>query len=90
MLDGSGYPARLRGDEIPDLVRILTVADVYDALVSNRPYRDGLGADVALGILIKKRWESSSMRAPWKRSEKWLMRDGPHHAASNQQVRCRP
>jgi putative nucleotidyltransferase with HDIG domain len=53
LLDGSGYPHGLRGDEIPGLVRILTVADVYDALVSNRPYRNGLGADVALGILVK-------------------------------------
>jgi HD-GYP domain-containing protein (c-di-GMP phosphodiesterase class II) len=39
LLDGSGYPHRLAGDEIPLLVRIMTVADVYDALTSERPYR---------------------------------------------------
>lgn len=39
LLDGSGYPHRLSGEEIPLLVRIMTVADVYDALTSERPYR---------------------------------------------------
>jgi len=39
MLDGSGYPHGLKGDQIPLLVRVLTVADVFDALVSDRPYR---------------------------------------------------
>ncbi len=39
LLDGSGYPDGLTGDRIPQLVRILTVADVFDALVSDRPYR---------------------------------------------------
>ena len=37
--DGSGYPDRLRGDDIPLLARIFTVADVYDALLSERPYK---------------------------------------------------
>ena len=41
-LDGRGYPDGLRGDEIPLLVRILSVADVYDALSSKRPYRDAI------------------------------------------------
>jgi putative nucleotidyltransferase with HDIG domain len=39
LLDGTGYPDGLRGEEIPRLVRIMTVADVFDALVSERPYR---------------------------------------------------
>ena len=38
-LDGSGYPAGLRGDEIPLEARIVTVADVFDALTSMRPYK---------------------------------------------------
>ena len=38
-LDGSGYPDGLKGDEISPLVRILSVADVYDALTTERPYR---------------------------------------------------
>lgn len=39
--DGSGYPRGLRGDAIPSLARLVAVADVYDALVSDRPYRAG-------------------------------------------------
>ncbi len=53
LLDGSGYPAGLRGDGIPDLVRVLTVADVFDALTSDRPYRRGLTAESALTILAE-------------------------------------
>ena len=37
--DGTGYPRRLKGEEIPLLARIFAVADVYDAMTSNRPYR---------------------------------------------------
>jgi len=37
--DGKGYPDGLRGEEIPVLARILAVADAYDAMTSNRPYR---------------------------------------------------
>ncbi len=51
VLDGSGYPDGLTGDAIPALVRILTVADVFDALVSDRPYRAGLSAEAALAVL---------------------------------------
>ncbi|MFA5060503.1 MAG: HD domain-containing phosphohydrolase [Candidatus Omnitrophota bacterium] len=39
MLDGSGYPDGLKGDQIKPLVRILTVADIFDALTTDRPYR---------------------------------------------------
>jgi putative nucleotidyltransferase with HDIG domain len=40
--DGSGYPRGLKGEEIPFAARIFTVVDVWDALVSDRPYRKGL------------------------------------------------
>jgi HD-GYP domain-containing protein (c-di-GMP phosphodiesterase class II) len=39
--DGSGYPAGLKGEEIPLDARILAVADAYDAMTSLRPYRPG-------------------------------------------------
>ncbi len=50
-VDGKGYPDGLRGGEIPYLARILSVADVYDALVSKRPYRAGMATDIALQII---------------------------------------
>ncbi len=40
--DGTGYPARLKGSEIPDGARIVSVIDAFDAMVSSRPYRRGL------------------------------------------------
>lgn len=46
--DGSGYPKGLKGDEIPLLARIISVADIYDAMGSDRPYRKGLPLDMIL------------------------------------------
>ena len=51
LLDGSGYPLGLKDDEIPLLVRILTVADVFDAMRSDRAYRPGLDTDALIGVL---------------------------------------
>jgi putative two-component system response regulator len=50
-LDGKGYPDRLKGDEIPYLVRILSVADVYDSLASDRPYRPRMAHHTCLEFL---------------------------------------
>ena len=50
-LDGSGYPHGLRGDQVPMVARIAAVADVYDALTSQRPYRDPMTAEEALTLL---------------------------------------
>jgi putative two-component system response regulator len=50
-LDGGGYPDGLTGDQIPLLVRILTVVDVYDALASERPYRAAYPHSECLEIL---------------------------------------
>jgi putative two-component system response regulator len=51
-MDGSGYPDGLRGYRIPLKARILQIADIYDALINERPYRDALPPDEALSILI--------------------------------------
>lgn len=51
--DGAGYPDRLAGRAIPRLARVLSLADVYDALSSPRPYRDGLPHDVVMGIIAR-------------------------------------
>jgi len=49
--DGSGYPDGLRGEEIPLTARILQLADVYDALTTNRPYRTAVPSEEALQIM---------------------------------------
>lgn len=46
-IDGQGYPDGLVGDEIPLLARIIAVADAYNAMTSNRPYRDAMPSRVA-------------------------------------------
>lgn len=46
--DGTGYPDGLKGDDIPFLARILCVADAYDSMTSNRPYRQSPGREYAL------------------------------------------
>ena len=50
-IDGAGYPNRLRGDEIPLEARILFVADSFEAMTSDRPYRDGRETPEALDEL---------------------------------------
>jgi HD-GYP domain-containing protein (c-di-GMP phosphodiesterase class II) len=50
-MDGSGYPDGLAGDAIPLGARIVAVADVYDALTVDRPYRKALAPDAALAML---------------------------------------
>jgi len=47
-LDGKGYPGRLKGDAIPMGSRIIAVADTFDAMTTNRPYRKALTEDFAL------------------------------------------
>ncbi|MCC6502242.1 MAG: HD domain-containing protein, partial [Deltaproteobacteria bacterium] len=47
--DGSGYPRRKKGSDIPVEARIIAVADIFDAMKSDRPYRKGLPIDVILG-----------------------------------------
>ncbi|MEJ7812416.1 MAG: HD domain-containing phosphohydrolase [Gemmatimonadaceae bacterium] len=49
--DGSGYPDRLAGEAIPLAARILCIADVYDALTSDRPYRKGFSHEQAMEIM---------------------------------------
>lgn len=53
--DGTGYPAGLKGTEIPIGARILSVVDCFDALTSDRPYRTALSDDQALAILSERR-----------------------------------
>ncbi len=53
--DGSGYPLGLAGESIPLLGRVCAVADVFDALTSDRPYRTRLAPDQAMEIMMEGR-----------------------------------
>jgi putative two-component system response regulator len=60
--DGSGYPDGLRGSEIPLTARILQLADVYDALTTDRPYRAAMPTNSALRTM-----EEEALRGWWDR-----------------------
>ena len=53
--DGSGYPQGLAGEQIPLCGRIVALADVYDALTSQRIYKDAMGHDEAKTIIVNNR-----------------------------------
>jgi putative nucleotidyltransferase with HDIG domain len=53
--DGSGYPDRLEGEDIPVTAQVVGVADVFDALTSARSYRPALDRDIALRIMAESR-----------------------------------
>jgi putative two-component system response regulator len=58
-LDGSGYPDGLKGERIPVTARILSLADVYDALTTERPYKPAFSRDDALqkmGEEVQRGW----------------------------------
>jgi putative nucleotidyltransferase with HDIG domain len=63
--DGSGYPEKLKGEEIPFSARIVSIADAYHALISDRPYRKGLSVQRACEILKMGagiQWDSTLVR----------------------------
>jgi cyclic di-GMP phosphodiesterase len=82
--DGSGYPDRLRNGEIPLTAAILQLADVYDALTTDRPYRKASASDVGLQIM-----EDEAALGWWDRdlfdAFRDMIRDG--HAAPPATVR---
>lgn len=53
--DGSGYPLGLSGDDIPISARLMAVADVYDALISRRVYKEGMSHEAAVAIIVAGR-----------------------------------
>jgi HD-GYP domain-containing protein (c-di-GMP phosphodiesterase class II) len=64
--DGNGYPDRLQGTDIPLGARIIAVADSYDAMTSDRPYRKGMTAERAAAILREGRghqWDATLVDA---------------------------
>lgn len=59
--DGRGYPRKLAGDEIPPVVTLTSLADVYDALTTNRPYRKSLLPHEAMRIIISQTYSDFSV-----------------------------
>jgi len=53
--DGSGYPYGLKGDDIPVSARLMAIADVYDALISRRVYKEGMPHEKAVAIIQEGR-----------------------------------
>jgi HD-GYP domain-containing protein (c-di-GMP phosphodiesterase class II) len=65
-VDGNGYPDGLHADEIPLISRILAVADAYDAMTSDRPYRDAMPPQVArirLAQAVESQFDTSVVAA---------------------------
>lgn len=63
-LDGSGYPDGLKGENIPVTARILQTTDIYDALVTARPYRGALSHEVAISTMreeAKRGWWDTAL-----------------------------
>ena len=65
-IDGEGYPDRLAGDDIPLLSRIIAVADAYNAMTSNRAYRDAMPSRVArlrLAQAVESQFDTTAVAA---------------------------
>lgn len=79
--DGTGFPDGLKGEQIPLLARILAIADTFDAMISERPYRVPFPEDKALGIMEKEKglgqWDPELIQKflEMKRAEKKTARD---------------
>ena len=72
-LDGHGYPHGLQGDQIHQIGRIVAVADVFDALTSDRPYRAGMSFEEAFAILRRAagaELDSVCVEALWRARQK--------------------
>ena len=88
--NGSGYPAGLKGEDIPVGARILSIVDCYDALRSNRPYRHGFSMDKTLGIMANESGTSFDpellqvfFTVVHRAEEKVKLLDVPHEIASD-------
>ena len=70
--DGTGYPYGLAGDQIPQVARIVAVADAFDAMSSDRPYRKGM-SDSKLDSILQEgsgtQWDAEVVEAFFDRRE---------------------
>ena len=77
-LDGTGYPGGLRGEEIPKLVRIINVVDIYDALTTRRSYKEAYSVDKAFRTM----WEEVD-RGWWDRDVVKVWEELVHRGSVN-------
>lgn len=92
--NGRGYPEGLQGTVIPLFGRILAVVDAYDAMTSQRPYRDGMPFEKAEGILRKgagSQWDPALVETFLQYHEEFrsICRESPNHFQSLDQVDLR-
>ena len=71
-LDGSGYPDRLRGDEIPLSAQLICIVDVYDALTTTRSYRGAMQHQEAVDEIVAEMHEDGTLS---ELSMKWYDED---------------
>ena len=65
-VDGEGYPDRLQGEDVPQLSKIIAVADAYNAMTSERPYRDAMPSQVArlrLADAVESQFDTTTVAA---------------------------
>lgn len=68
-LDGTGYPDGLRGEALPPLVRIISIVDIYDALRSQRSYKEAFSIDKSFEIMwqeVEKGWWDRNVLTAWE------------------------
>ena len=79
--DGKGYPNGLKGDEIPYVAQIISVADTFDAMYSNRPYRERMNFEKAVSII--KEVSGTQLSAPVVEAFLRLVERGEFRAADD-------
>ena len=90
--DGKGYPFGLAGEAIPFLARLMAVADAYSAMTTDRPYRKGLNAHVALSVLERgagTQWDPQCVQAFVQVRWAQACEEMPAPAASPEDFSCR-
>jgi hypothetical protein len=89
--DGKGYPRALAGDEIPLGARIFAVADTFDAMTSDRPYRRALPWEAARDEIMRHRgtqFDSQVVDAFLQAYEEWVQREAREKAAVGERRRA--
>src|SRR4030095_13056342 len=93
MLDGRGYPQGLKGDEIPMQARIVSVADTFDAMTTDRPYQKGMSLEeaiVRIKTFVGTRYDTRVVDAFIAACEAGKIRPGVTRVKRNQKPQINP